>query len=365
MTPNPDELKRSVYMTWAKRHAAARYNLANSGILACEARELPLRWEEIPLNGPDAEGYPPLKAAIAAKYGVAEENVVLAQGTSFANFLAAAAVLEPGDEVLVEQPTYEPLLAAIRFRGVILKRFARKFEEGWRIDLPGLRGLASRKTRLIALTSPHNPSGVAADRETLLKVGEIAEACGAKVLVDEVYRDILFEEAPPSAARLGPAFLATSSLTKSYGLSGLRCGWVLCEAGLAERMRRLNDLMGVAGPMPSEAISTVAFGCLPRLEARTRTLIEPNQRLVRSFLRDHADLLDCVVPSRSMMVFPRLRDGGGSDALHDRLRERETSIVPGRFFDHPGHFRLGFAVATADVEEGLRRLSLTLRETGS
>ena len=90
-------MKQSVYMTWAKRHAAARYNLANSGILACEAPDLPLRPEEIVLNGPGAEGYPPLMEAIASKYGARPEQVVLAQGTSFANFLACATVLEHGD----------------------------------------------------------------------------------------------------------------------------------------------------------------------------------------------------------------------------------------------------------------------------
>jgi aspartate/methionine/tyrosine aminotransferase len=359
-------MKQSAYMTWAKRHAAARYNLANSGILGCEARDLPLGREEFPLNGPNAEGYPPLKEAIAAKYGVGPERVVLAQGTSFANFLACSTLLEPGDEVLVEQqPTYEPLLATLQFLGAKVKRFARRFEEGYQVDLADLRRGISPRTRLIVLTSPHNPSGVVADPDSLSRVAEIAEGAGSWVLVDEVYRDILFEDAPPSAALLSPRFLATSSLTKSYGLSGLRCGWILCEAGLAERMRRLNDLMGVTGPMPAEAMGVAAFRALPRLEARTRAVIEPNARLVHAFLADHGDLLECVVPPRSMTVFPRLKHDASSDALHDRLRERETSVVPGRFFEFPRHFRLGFAVRTEEVAEGLRRLSQTLREIGS
>ena len=99
-------MKHSVYMTWAKRNVAARYNLATSGVPGCAAADLPLRPEEIPLNGPNDEGFPPLKEAIAAKYGVRADQVVLAQGTSFANFLSFAALLEPGDEVLLEQPAY-------------------------------------------------------------------------------------------------------------------------------------------------------------------------------------------------------------------------------------------------------------------
>ena len=354
-------MKQSVYMAWAKRHAAARYNLANSGILGCEGADLPLRPEEIPPNGPGSEGFPPLIEAIAAKYGVREDQVVLAQGTSFANFLSCSTLLEPGDEALIEQPTYEPLLALIRYLGASVKRFSRTFESGYRIDPDEVRRLVTSRTRLIVLTSPHNPSGVVADPAALSRIAEIAGEAGAWVLLDEVYRDILFEDAPRSAVHLGARVIATSSLTKSYGLGGLRCGWALCEAGLAERMRRLNDLMGAVGPMPAEAMGAAAFRALPALEARTRALIEPNARLVHAFLREHADLLECVVPPRSMVVFPRLRHAPSSDPLHDRLRERDTSIVPGRFFESPRHFRLGFAVGTGDVAEGLRRLSETLR----
>jgi len=362
MTQGWNEMKQSVYMGWAKRHAAARYNLANSGILGCGAADLPLRPEEIPLNGPNVEGFPPLKEAIGAKYGVRVEQVVLAQGTSFANFLSCATLLEPGDEVLIEQPTYEPLLALIRYLGATVKRFSLSFENRYQIDPDEVGRQISSRTRLIALTSPHNPSGVVADPAALSRIAEIAGSAGAWVLVDEVYRDILFEDAPRSAVHLGPRFIATSSLTKSYGLSGLRCGWALCEEGLAERMRRLNDLMGAVGPMPTEAMGVAAFRALPALEARTRALIEPNARLVHAFLREHADLLDCIVPPRSMIVFPRLKHAPTSDPLHDRLRERDTSIVPGRFFESPRHFRLGFAVGTEDVAEGLRRLSETLLE---
>ncbi len=361
MTQKWNETKHSVYMTWAKRHAAARYNLANSGILWCEPADLPLRPGEIPLNGPNVEGFVPLKEAIAAKYGVGVDQVVLAQGTSFANFLSCSTLLELGDEALVEQPTYEPLLALIRYLGAKVKRFPRTLENGYRIDPDEVVRLVTSRTRLIVITSPHNPSGVVAEPAALSRIAGIAGEAGAWVLLDEVYRDILFEDAPPSAVHLGPRFIATSSLTKSYGLGGLRCGWALCEPDLAERMRRLNDLMGAVGPIPAEAMGAAAFRALPALEARTRNLMEPNTRLAHAFLRDHADLLECVVPPRAMTVFPRLRHAETSDLLHDRLRKRETSIVPGRFFESPRHFRLGFAVGTADVAEGLRRLSETLR----
>jgi len=357
-------MKNSIYMTWAKYHASARYNLANSGILGCDLNDLTITPEDVAINGPNHEGYAPLKAAIAAKYGVAPENVVTAQGTSMANFLAMATVLERGDEVLVEQPAYEPMLAAASYLGAEIKRFSRSFENGYAVDVGELRRRITPRTRLIVITSPHNPSGVAVGQGTLKQIGELAREAGARVLVDEVYRDILFEDAEPCAATLGGQFLTTSSLTKSYGLSGLRCGWILCSPELAEAARRLNDLFGAVGSVPSDTLSVAAFRQLDRLEARTRAMMEPNIESVHRFLREHEDLLECVVPKRSMTVFPRLTRHADSEPLHDRLRQFDTSIVPGKFFESPRHFRLGFAVKPEDVKMGLQNLSKALQAGG-
>ena len=349
-------MKGSVYMRWAKDHAAARYNLANSGILGVEGLEL--QPGDVLVNGPNRDGYPPLMEAIAAKYGVTPEMVVPSEGTSGANFLAFAALLKPGDEVLVEQPTYEPLLAALSFVGAKVRRFARRFEDGYHLDLDDLRKEMSDRVRMVVITNPHNPSGVFLPREEMSEAVRIAG--GALVLVDEVYQDIV---TTGSHVHLGPNVLTTSSLTKCYGLSGLRCGWVLCAPDLARRMRHARDFMGSVGSVPSDTLAVAAFRQLSRLEERTKAILDPNVRMIHEFLREHEDLLECVIPPRAMKVFPRLRKEEDSEPLHDRLRKLETSIVPGRFFEFPRHFRLGFAVQPEDVEEGLRRLSVALRGT--
>jgi len=355
-------MKNSVYMTWAKQQVSSRYNLANSGILGCDLSDLTITLDDVAVNTTNHEGYAPLKEAIAAKYGVAAENVMTAQGTSMANFLAMATVIERGDDVLIEQPVYDPLLSAASYLGAEVKRFSRSFENGYRIDVDELRQLITPRTRLIVITSPHNPSGVAVEQETLKQIGELAAAVGAYVLVDEVYRDILFEDARPVVSTLGAQFITTSSLTKSYGLSGLRCGWILCAPELVEKMRRLNDLFGAVGSVPSDTLAVAAFRQLDKLEARTRAMMTPNIEQVHQFLHEHEDLLDCVAPKSSMTVFPRLKHHADSQALHDQLRQFDTSIVPGRFFENPRHFRLGFAVKPEDVAVGLQNLSQVLRK---
>jgi aspartate/methionine/tyrosine aminotransferase len=375
----------SVYMHWAKLHAAARYNLANSGLLACGKEELELSPADLEINGPNHDGFRPLLAAIAERYGARPEQVVTAPGTSGANFLAFAALVEPGDEVLIEQPTYEPLLAALSWLGARLRRFQRRFEDGYRCDPDVVRAQleapGGRRVRLVVLTNPHNPSCALAPAAEVAEIGRLAERAGALVLVDEVYRDIwddagaapgeagprgdaLDQPGPPppvSHLHLGPNILTTASLTKCYGLSGLRCGWALGPPEAMERLRRVNDFMAATHSLPSDTLALAAFRQLPRLTARARAILDPNRRQVSEFLAEHQPWLAAVLPARALMVFPRLLREDDSQALHDRLRRLETSIVPGRFFDHPRHFRLGFAVRPDDVAEGLRRLSQALR----
>jgi aspartate/methionine/tyrosine aminotransferase len=355
--------KHSVYMRWAKEHAAAKYNLANSGMVGISVEDLVLEPGDVLINGDNRDGYAPLLEAIAALYWLqSPQEVVTAGGTSGANFLALATLVEPGDVVLVEMPTYEPILAVLKFLGAEVRRFSRRHENGYHLDLRELRLLLADKVRVVVLTNPHNPSGV------LLPASEVGELCmmaeleGTWVLVDEVYRDVWFEAAPPSHVHLGPNVLVTSSLTKTYGLSGLRCGWILAgEPRVAARLRRTFDLMDAGGPIPSATLALAALRQLPRLIARSRAILDPNIRQVHAFLAEHAEWLDCVVPERSMTVFPRLKKEEDSQGLHDWLRERETSIVPGKYFEFPQHFRLGFAVQPEIVAAGLRQLSEGLR----
>src|SRR5436305_11871064 len=182
----------SVYMRWAKEHAAARYNLANSGLLGCSMADLVPEPGDVQVNAATRDGYPPLLEAIAAQYGVSPGQVVTAPGTSGANFLAFAALVETGDEVLVERPTYEPLLAALGFLNAQIRRFERRFENGYCLDLEEIRSLLTSRHSFVYLDHPHNPSGVMLEQDEVAGLARLAEKNGAHLLVDEVYRDIWF-----------------------------------------------------------------------------------------------------------------------------------------------------------------------------
>jgi aspartate/methionine/tyrosine aminotransferase len=352
----------SEYMQWAKLRSHARFNLATSGVPNLSGAELDLP-PTLEITGGGPYGFEPLVEAIAARCGASPENVVTAAGTSMANHLALAALVEPGDEVLVEHPVYEPIVAAARYLGARVRYFERRAADDFRVDSDEVARLATPRTRAIVLTNLHNPTGAFEDEATLARVGEIAARVGARVVVDEVYLDAAFDDAPRSAFLLDSRFVVTNSLTKVYGVSGLRCGWIVADAATARRMWLLNDLFGVMPAFPAEQLSLVVFERLDELRARARTLIDTNRRTLFAFYDTREEL---VAPrfERGTTSFPRLA-GGRVDALCDLLRERyETSIVPGRFFGLEEHFRIGLTCDPAMFEAGLERLGAALDELG-
>lgn len=363
MSPQRRDI-RSVHMEWAKLRSAARYNLASSDVLRLPLANLHVRIEDLEITGPGAYGFAPLMQRLASKAGVSVECVVHAQGASMANHLAMAALLESGDEVLIEEPTYEPLLAAAQYLGAKIRRFPRRFEGGFQLDPREVERAISPRTRLIVITNLHNPTGVRTSDATLKLVGEIARSLGAHVLVDEVYLEACFDSPWKPAYHLGSNFVTTSSLTKAYGLSGLRCGWVLAAPPLAERMWRLNDLFGVTAAHPAELLSVIALDQLSKITARAREILTTNRALLKKLIDSRKDLLT-IWPEAGTIAFPQLTTGP-AEAFCQLLREKyETSVVPGRFFDAPEHFRIGVGGDTENVREGLSRVAAALDDLAS
>jgi hypothetical protein len=352
----------STYMHWAKTRQGARFNLATSGLITYPLSGLPVRLDDLaPLARGGSYGYSPLQEVLAAHSGVATENVVAADGTSMANYLAMAAIVEPGGEVLVEHPTYELLLAALGHLQAEIRRFPRHAGTGFALDAAEIERAVTPRTRLIVITNLHNPSSAFADEAALRTIGEIAGRVGARVLVDEVYLDAAFEIAPRSAFHLGPEFVITNSLTKVYGLSGLRCGWVLAEPELARRMWLLNDLFGVNQAHPAERISVIAFQNFEELRAWSRALLEKNRLVLNQFLATRNDLE--VLPLQfGTVVFPKLLTGP-VDKFCELFREKyDGTVVPGSFFEMPDHFRIGIGGEPDAVAASLKQLGGALDE---
>lgn len=347
----------SHYMEWAKLHSTAQFNLATSGMLSFPLAEMGVTIDQLEINGPSIYGYEPLLQAIARRYRVPQECVVSAVGTSLANYLALAATTEPGDEILVEQPTYELILSTARYLGLEIRRFPRRAENNFAIDPPEIERNLTPRTRVIALCNLHNPSGALTPDSTLREIGQLAAKSGAYVMVDEVYREMLFEIAPQSSFHIDPErFIITNSLTKAYGLSGLRCGWVLASPELARRMFRINDLHGATFAHPAELLSVIAFEKLAQISGYMKSILDVNRKLLRDFLGSRNDL-DYFWPEYGTIVFPRLKNGSVEELCKLLREELETSIVPGRFFESSERFRIGVGTATELAKEALQQFS--------
>lgn len=359
MTPGRRAMQ-SDYMHWAKYQSRATYCLSSSEMPHFRLDRLPLTIVDLDLDGASHPRYAPLRQAIADRYGVPFDWVVCANGTSMANFLAMATLIEPGDEVIFERPAYEPMLASARFLGADIRWVERRAEDGFRLDIEHLEAMASDRTKLVVIANLHNPSSALTDADDLRALGAVAERCGAHVLVDEVYLDSAVPPRPTSAL-MGPQFVVTNSLTKVYGLSGLRCGWILAEPALAERMWRLNDLFGVNQAHQSEVLSRFAFQHLAEISSGNADRLARNRALFNDFVAGR-DELECMAAEHGITAFPKWT-AGDTDRLDALLRSKyDTSIVPGRWFDLPDHFRLGLGGDTKMLKEGLARLGAALDE---
>jgi aspartate/methionine/tyrosine aminotransferase len=267
-----------------------------------------------------------------------------------------AAVLSPGDEVLIESPTYELLTSTASHLGASVATFPRALASGWRLDPAVAAARVSSKTRLAIVTDLHNPSGAPTSEADI----EALSAAVPLLLVDEVYRELTFGDARPRTAfREDGNIIVTSSLTKAYGLSGLRCGWILAPLPLAERMRRLNDLFGVKPPHIAERLALAAIRRLELFRARASSMIEPNRAAYRACLGGHPALEQHVFAD-STTVFPRIRCGDADGFVEWLKTDFETRVVPGRFFGAADHIRVGLGGEPAATREGLTRLTEAL-----
>ena len=347
-------------MHWAKTESHARFNLATSGVGAFPLREL----GELPaleINGDNSYGYAPLVNAIARRHAVDPESVVTAAGTSGANYLAFATLVGDGDEVLLEHPAYGLLEDALLALGAVVKRFPGREENGYALDPAAVRQAVTPKTKLIVVTNLHNPTSVLAPESVLREIGDIARSVGANVLVDEVYLDAVYENTPPTSFHLGPEFVVTSSLTKVYGVSGLRCGWILARPELARAMWRMNDVMAATPVHPGELLSVAVFQNLEKVRNRARCIVMADRERLYGFL-EHNPKVSTVRTGWGTTCFLRLVNGDAGD-FPTRLRsEYETSVVPGRFFGMPECFRIGMGVNSGMFAEGLRRLEQCLEQ---
>ncbi len=356
-------LRKLDYLDWARAHMGrVRWDLAKSNIQALTAEELGLRLEDIRLLPPNEEGSPELKELLARRYGLPPSQILLCSGATMGIHLAAGALLDAGQGALVESPVYEPLLRNCQERGAVLRPLERRFERGWQIELEEVERSIGRDTRAVFLTNTHNPSGAATGPEKLQSLGQIARDAGATVVVSEAYLDSAFAPGLKPAASLGPNLVSIGTVSKVYGLGGLRIGWLAGPEDFIRRAQIHFSYLEHQVPAPCESIALLALRRAPALIQRCRDIVTRNLAILEDWLA-RQDGLAMVKPEGGTVALLRLPPGTDARALSTLLRERfHTLAVPGDFFGAPGFLRISLGTVEETIHQGLKQVTQALHQ---
>jgi aspartate/methionine/tyrosine aminotransferase len=312
----------------------------------------------------ESTGAPALRQAISGLYESVEPHQILVHaGAQEAIFLFMHAVLEPGDHVIVHWPCYQSLVEVPRSIGCQVHLWKAREENGWSLDLDELKGAVNSNTKAIILNLPHNPTGFLMPREEFLEVNQIARERGLLLFSDEVYRESEYQvdHRLPGACDLGPHAISLGVMSKTYGLPGLRIGWVASHnQAVLDRMAQLKDYTTICSSAPSEFLATHALNHRQALIQRNLAIIQENLKLLDRFFETHGDLFRWERPRAGSIAFPRLLRGSIDELVRTLVEGPGVLLAPGSVFgDAENHFRLGFG--RKDMPEALGSLEAFLR----
>ncbi len=371
MAPFQPFVLERVQSEWENR---VEYNLTESGVHPISVRELvgdgPLLDEllAMPLGYPQTNGTVELREHIAALYpGATPDNVVVTIGCAEANFCALQTMLAPGDEMVVMLPNYMQIWGIGLNYGLQVKTFSLREERGWAPDLAELHAAVTERTRLIAVCNPNNPTGYILTTAEMDAIVAEAARVGAWLLADEVYRgaEQRTDVETPSFWGRYDRVLAMNSLSKAYGLPGLRIGWAVGPVDTVAAMWARRDYYTISATMLANKLAAFALSpdVRPRLIRRTRDYIRAGMPIANAWLQQHPGTFDLVPPQAAAIIFARYHLDIGSSALVERLRrEKDVLVVAGDYFGLDHHLRIGIGSPPAYLRAGLERVHELIAE---
>ncbi len=357
----------------SENEQSVAYNYSESGVhpvtlgellklAGCNLEEI----KSVSLNYPEVNGELVLRERIAALYpGAKPENVLVTVGASEANLLAATTLLSPGDEVIALRPTYLQFGGMAQNIGVQVKTVDLVEEDGWRLNLDQLKERVTSKTRVISIVNPGNPTGSILTEDEIQAIIAAADSAGAWILADEVYAGTEHNQAAITKTLYGryDKVIAVNSLSKAYGLPGLRIGWMVGPEEIIQALWRRHEYAVVSATMLSNKLARMALDTRPRLIERTRSLIQTGFATLSTYLQVHPGVFSIVPPQASALSFVRYNLPINSSYFAERLRkEKSVLMVPGDCFDMDYHLRISSALPLPYLETGLARVNELVRD---
>ena len=308
----------------------------------------------------ESAGHPALREAVASLYRtIAPDHVVVHSGAEEAIYLFMLATLQPGDHVIVQTPCYQSLAEVARSLGADISPWRGEFGAGWHFSLAALRPLLRPGTRLLVINTPHNPTGFHFSHDDFATLIDEAAKRHITVFCDEVYRESEYDPGGrlPAACDLHPGAVSLGVMSKTYGLAGLRIGWLASrDRALLERVQALKDYTTICSSAPAELLAEIALRHREKLVERTRAILLRNLGLLDEFFAGHAGLFRWQRPAAGPVAFPRLLRGDVDAFCRQAAAAAGVMLIPGTLFDDAeNHFRVGFG--RANLPQALAQLS--------
>lgn len=360
--------KRMILEEWFDQYQyAVQYDIGESAVKYMTFGQLGINIDDLPIRYGYHHGRPDLRACLAEQYpGLSAKNVIVTAGGSEAIFLIAAALLKPGDHAIVEHPNYPSLYEIPRALNCEVSFLELTFENGYKPDLKQLDQLVTPRTRLVSLTHPNNPTGSMISRAALDELIEWVERRHVHLLFDETYREMAFEATLPPAATLSPNVISISSMSKCYGLPGIRIGWMVTQdQQMLDSILNIREQVTITNNAIGEEIALQVLRQKEKYLEKARASILENRSIVTAWMNQQEDF-EWVFPEAGVVSMPRLADHVKIDPekFYRRVAEEyKTFVIPGRCFEVDNrYFRLGFGSNPAEIRAGLVNLNRALTD---
>ncbi len=354
------------------------YNLSESGVHPILLKDLidesPQLYEDIlntELNYPHVNGIPELRRNIANLYnGAKPDNVLVTVGAIEANYISIRTLLEPGDEIVIMLPNYMQIWGIAKNHKLEVKSFHLQEKANWAPDIAELESVVTTKTKLIAVCNPNNPTGRILSETEMNKIVDCADKVGAWILADEVYRGATRTSDKENSSFYGryDKVLAIGSMSKAYGLPGLRIGWVLGPENTLNDIWARHEYTTISASMISNKLAAIALSpeVRPRLLNRTRKFIRGGYPILKEWMDNHPNTFTHSPPDAAAIAFIRYHLDINSTELADRLRrDKSVLIVPGDHFGLDNFIRVSFGLPAEYLKPALDRMHELILELGN
>lgn len=339
------------------------YDVGESGVKYLKLKKLDIDIEDLDLRYGHHIGSPELRQLISEMYeGAGPDNIAVTTGSSESNFALIASLVGDSDHMIVEHPNYCSLYEVARSLERKHDLFPLSFHERFVPDLTRLASLLKPNTKLITMTHPNNPTGSVIEEKQLREVVSMAEKNDAYLLHDETYRELTFERPPPPAATLSDHAISMTTMSKSFGLPGVRIGWVVGPKHIVEGVRKVREQITICNNSIGEAIAYQVFKKKDSILSKVRQTVKQNLDILREWMTRQQSL-EWVEPKGGVVAFPRLKNANDTEELCRLLVKRyRTFTIPGYCFEMNQHVRIGFGGEELELRAGLERVGKAIHD---